>query len=198
MTHDKEALETHRRTIANLGTEGLSNTVEQRFERVAGDKEKKIYKGFCSICKMPFGSGYAVRCSDSDCEGLIFHPSCFGSHAMAIHQPASVSVIMRETANQDVFEYVDVKDTSKPHTPTLEKAPHAADLPIEPTPGPAKDVVISINGEGETTFIQPDAESEPIPLPSSDDSATIPTEDEEAMKKRQKRVKRTKKRLRGR
>ena len=71
--NNDDAFEQHRRLIASLGTDGLMNTVEQEYEKAAEGKEKQTYEGVCPVCKEPFIPGFAVRCSETQCSGQIFH-----------------------------------------------------------------------------------------------------------------------------
>jgi hypothetical protein len=131
--NNDETFEKHRRLITNLGTEGLVNTVEQEYEKAAEGKEKKTVEGVCPVCKEQFIPGFAVRCSEPSCSKLIFHQSCFGTHTMQVHQPRSITIIMRGTKTPGTWEYVDA-DTVPFTLPELGRVETGVVIPEEDPP----------------------------------------------------------------
>lgn len=161
--NNDDAFEAHKRIIANLGTEGLTNTVEQEYKKAAKGKETSTYQGVCPVCKEKFTPGFAVRCSEPSCNGLIFHQSCFGAHTMWVHQPRSVTIIVRGTETAGIWEYVDANTVpfTLPTLGELGRVPSADEVAIEETPKTA------------VTFHGPDDDSTVMPV-SGDLSISVP------------------------
>jgi hypothetical protein len=181
--NNDDAFERHRRLIASLGAEGLMNTVEQEYEKAAEGKEKKTYKGVCPACKEPFISGFAVRCSETPCNGQIFHQVCFGTHTMRVHQPRSITIIMRVAEDPGTWEYVDANTV--PFTlPELGRVPSATDVLEEEAPS-----AITFHGPDDDSTIKPTSGVPNISIPED----TISAADIKASKKLGKTT-RTKKR----
>lgn len=161
--NNDDAFEAHRRIIANLGTEGLTNTVEQEYIKAAKGKETSTYQGVCPVCKEKFTPGFAVRCSETLCNGLIFHQSCFGTHTMWVHQPRSITIIVKGTETAGIWEYVDANTVpfTLPTLGELGRVPSADEVAIEETPKTA------------VTFHGPDDDST-VPLVSGELSISVP------------------------
>lgn len=105
MSDEKQKLEKHRRIIANLTPQGASRGIEQTFEKASAEGEVKTFKGNCGVCGEPFYEGFAVRCAI--CNGPLFHPACFGTHAITAHAPKSITVVMVKGDIEDTWKYVD-------------------------------------------------------------------------------------------
>lgn len=162
---NKEAMEKHRKIIASLGTSGLENTANQAFLRSAEKNETKEFRGVCPECKQSFVPGYAVRCSHEECDGLIFHPACFGSHTMHTHQPSNVPVVVKRVTD-DVYQYVDDVDVSFSHKIT---EPDMARVPFS-TDDAGKDTVVDVKSTDSSLpdeeLFEPSAEKPEIKVPS--------------------------------
>ena len=116
---DKKTLEHHRRVIANLRPEAVSSGVKKTFDKAAEGQKVKKFKGACSVCGQPLNPGFAVRCEI--CSTSLFHASCFGTHVMKFHSPASVTVVVIESEAPDTWFFVDADpDRTEPEIATEE------------------------------------------------------------------------------
>ena len=162
--NNDDAFEQHKRIITSLGTEGLK-TVEQEYNKASHGKDSKKFKGVCSVCKESFYPGFAVRCSDKSCEELIFHQSCFGTHAILVHQPRSITIIVRGTETPGTWEYVDANNV--PFTlPTIGMIPSADEVRKEESNAP-----IIFYGPDDDSIIQPTTGDPEITVPEDTISA---------------------------
>lgn len=194
MSNHDEALEIHKRKIASLTVDGLTNTIEQEFDRSSAKQKPKSYRGVCPVCKQPFIVGYAVRCTETKCKGQIFHADCFGSHTMKVHQPASVTIILKETDNENVWAYVDLDGGTKHTTIPVARIPiNTEDVEEKPAESPAS---ITYHGLKDDSTLIPSAE---LDLPTPKVPPIVPSADtERELTARETRSKRTKKRMQER
>jgi hypothetical protein len=133
MPDNKKTLEKHRRIIAGLSPRGTSSGIHQTFEKAANEGEVKIFKGNCGICGEPFYEGFVVRCSI--CTKALFHPACFGTHAITAHAPTSVTVVMVRGDLEDTWKYVDSEPVNiKEYTEEKEQPKPEMKVEIENEP----------------------------------------------------------------
>jgi len=133
---NKKTLEEHRKFIAGVTPKGTSSSIKQAFEKASEGQKIGKYRGNCTVCGEPFFEGFAVRCSI--CKGSIFHPGCFGTHAITVHSPTSSTVIVTSAGDDNSWWFVDAESDETVKEPEKEKvadSPEAVEVVEERVAG---------------------------------------------------------------